>query len=97
MPIMVFLVSYFDLGTTLYLNETHNGFEEGNPIAAYVWDKLGGTGLIVFKLAATLPSCFCMGWVLHNKNRYWKIAVSVFGLAVCSLLVGWWIFWFFVK
>ena len=97
LPIIVFVVSCCDLWTTIYFDRTYGGFEEANPVALYIWDNLGDVGLGAFKLVVTLLSCICTGWVLRTKSYPWRAAVSVFGLVVCSLLMGWWIFWFFVK
>lgn len=95
LPLFVFFVSCCDLGATLYFSKTNNGFEEANPIALYIWDNHGDTALGVFKLTVTFASCICMGWVLRYKNQPWKIAVSIFGLGICALLIGWWNFWIF--
>lgn len=95
LPIIIFVVSCFDLGATLYFSRVYVDFEEANPIAEYFWKNHGDIGLCVFKLSVTLLSCLCMGWVLRNKNRAWKIAVSIFGFSGCVLLIGWWIFWIF--
>jgi len=94
-PLIVFLVSCLDLGATLYFSKTSKNFEEANPIALRVWHNHGDIGLSVFKLTVTLVSCYYMGWVLRYKKRPWQVAVSVFGLGGCALLIGWWIFWFF--
>lgn len=95
LPLIVFLVSFADLGATLYFEHTHDNFIEANPVAKYIWDTGGNSVLISFKLIVTLSSCICMGLVIKNKNRSWIIAVSIFGLLCCFLLVGWWIFWIF--
>jgi hypothetical protein len=91
LPMIVFLISCFDLGATLCCISV---FEEANPITEYVWDHYNDVGLIAFKLYVTLSSCFFMGYVLRYKNRQWQIAVSLFGLSVCVVLLGWWFFWF---
>jgi len=95
LPTIVFLVSCGDLWATLYFDRTCSDFQEANPIALCVWENCGDGGLAVFKLGVTLLSCTTMGWVLRNKERPWRVAVSVFGLVGCALLIGWWIFWIF--
>lgn len=95
LPIILFLISCCDLGATLYFDHICDHFEEANPLAAHVWDNHGNFGLIIFKLAVTLPSCLCMGWILTNKRRSLRIAASIFGLMVGNLITGWWIFWIF--
>jgi hypothetical protein len=94
-PIIIFLVSCCDLGVTLYFDRTCDYFEEANPIALYIWENLGDAGLIIIKLTVTLASCIFTGWALRYKNRSWRVAVSIFGLTVCCVLIGWWIFWIF--
>lgn len=95
LPMIVFAVSISDLFVTLHFEQAKIGFSEANPIAKYIWDTGGDIGLIVFKLTVTLASCLCMGSVIKNKNRSWVIAVSIFGLLGCIVLIGWWILWFF--
>ena len=95
LPAIVFIVSCCDLGATLYFDRMCSDFQEANPIALHVWENCGDGGLAVFKLAVTFVSCACMGFVLRHKRRPWRVAVLVFGLAGCVLLIGWWIFWFF--
>jgi hypothetical protein len=94
LPTIVFLVSCFDLGITMYCGLKISGFEEANPIVKHIWDNYGDSSLIAFKLSITLSSCFFMGYVLRYKNQQWRIAVAIFGLSVCVMLLGWWFFWF---
>jgi len=94
LPTIVFLVSCLDLGATLYCAKNISGFEEGNPIARHIWDYYGDISFMAFKLCVTMASCNFMRLVLQHKNRRWRIAVSVFGLSVCVMLLGWWLFWF---
>jgi len=86
---IVFLVSCLDLGVTLYFSKTNEHFEKANSIALQVWHNHGVIRLSVFKLTITLVSCYCMGWVLRYKERPWRVAVSIFGLVGCVLLIGW--------
>ena len=95
LPIIICLVSCGDLCVTLYFDKTCSDFHEANPIALHIWTTCGDYGLIGFKLALTFVSCFCMGLVLRNKNRYLRIIVAILGLAACIFLVGWWFFWGF--
>ena len=96
LPIVVFIVSCSDLAFTIYFNKTCSHFKEANPVALYVLDNHGTIGLITFKMIVTLVSCSCMGFVLHNKKRPWRVAVSIFGLMGCTFIIGWWIFWIFI-
>ncbi|RLC89077.1 MAG: hypothetical protein DRJ03_00545 [Chloroflexi bacterium] len=96
MPTIVFLVSCGDLGTTLYFDRTCSDFQEANPIALHVWENFGDGGLVVFKLTITLLSCTTMGWVLRHKKRPWRVAVSVFGIVGCVILVGWWLLYLYL-
>lgn len=95
LPAIIFIVSCCDLGATLYFDRTCNSFAEANPIALYIWENYGNSGLTVFKLIITLVSCICTGWALRYKKQFWRVAVSAFGLMWCILIIGWWIFWFF--
>lgn len=97
LPITVFLVSYADLSVTLYFDKTCSEFEEFNPVALYIWNNHGIVGLIIFKSSVTLASCVCMGVVLRRKNKPWRLTVSIFGVVVCIILIGWWFFWIFVE
>ena len=93
LPMIVFLVSCLDLWATLYFSKICNHFEEANPITMHVWKNHNEIGLSIFKIIVTTISCLSMGFVLKYKNKYWKIAVSIFGLTVCLLLVCWWFCW----
>ena len=95
LPIIIFTVSCLDLFATLHFENKNIGFVEANPIAKHIWDYHGDIGLISFKLGVTLLSCVCVGISLRNKNKCWAVSVSIFGLLVCILLIGWWILWFF--
>lgn len=97
LPLIVFLVSCADLSATLYFDKTCSEFEEFNPVALYVWNNHGVSGLIAFKSSITLVSCVCIGVVLRRKNKPWRLAVSIFGIVVCTILIGWWFLWIFME
>jgi hypothetical protein len=96
LPLIVTAVSLFDLMATIHFSETNSGFEELNPIVKFVWEKYDNLGLVLLKTFSIVPWCLCMAWVLKNGNRSQKAFVTVLGLSVSCLLMGWWTFWIFL-
>jgi len=96
LPLFLGITSLVDLILTLIAKHYTTAFYEANPLMRYVIDQYSSLEFAIIKIIGTLLICFCTWHVLKIGSRIEKFILTTFGIIVQSVLMGWWVVWWYM-